>query len=56
MRLALHMREDAFALALFYRPHLSFAQGIGRFLVCDLDHLKLDVRGEPLGIFLNAQR
>ncbi|PYE48773.1 recombinase family protein [Paenibacillus barcinonensis] len=56
MRLALHMRENAFTLALFYRPYLSFAQGIGRLLVCDLDHLKLDVRGETLGIFLNAQR
>ncbi len=56
MRLALHMREDAFALALLHRPYLCFAQGIGRFLIWDLDHLKLDVRGEPLGIFLNAER
>ncbi len=50
MRLALDVREDAFALAGLDLRDLGVAEGVGRFFVGDLDNLELHVRRQPLRI------
>lgn len=54
MRVALDLREDAFALALLHADELRLAHRLRRFLVGHLHDLKLHIRRQALRVFRNA--
>ncbi|MNC43759.1 hypothetical protein D3C75_926350 [compost metagenome] len=56
MRLALDVREDAFALARFHLDNFSFTKVVRCFLIRHLNHLKFEIGCQPFGIFCDAER